>query len=634
MRKIVSFNRKISLLTLLLCMGVGCTNDTIVDSPYGDPLDFLNLFTASIEEMDAGGLSVIWTEEDQLGVFAGASDNKCFVVKENMNSSAVFQPEDELSIDGPIARIHAYYPYSTSAALSEGQLMLSLPTLQPYSDGGPSIGIVPLVGTGTTRSILFKQVCGAIKLRLADVEFGSVRKVTVTALDQQPLAGKIIVDFNYDVDGAPSTSMSQASEESIVVDCGDEGVEITSKGKDFYFVVPPATYGPLVFFIENTDGETFENRTQEPLVVKPGQIADAGLARVYIEEPFYGKANCIQHDIPGTYTFDVSPYFTTDSYGYAYEFNTNNELVLATSADLLWQSAESMITDIALSEDRKSLTFTAAKTGNALVAIYDAQGEILWSFHLWIAPMESVLYPNGYYVLDRNLGAMNNIPGDHGCWGLYYQWGRKDPLPELEKNTEKKQMFAVTYFDKNNQPFELEGEPSQEGVDQYWATKHPTSFIARAGSTLDWVWECGNNRLWGNPEGYNHPDIATLNKSIYDPCPEGYMVAPVDIWSANGVENGSFANNPYDKTNEGRTLTLNGINQWYPGASYYHNNYPTNKVNLNIVGRTWTSAPVQADASKAYGIVWGNTEKATYPEWSCPRAYGFNVRCVKVVKGQ
>lgn len=129
MRRIASFNMKISLLTLLLCLGVGCTNDTIVDSPYGDPLDFLNLFTASIEEMDAGGLSVIWTEEDQLGVFAGASDNKCFVVKENMNSSAVFQPEDELSIDGPIARIHAYYPYSTSAAMSEGQLMLSLPTL-------------------------------------------------------------------------------------------------------------------------------------------------------------------------------------------------------------------------------------------------------------------------------------------------------------------------------------------------------------------------------------------------------------------------------------------------------------------------------------------------------------------------
>ena len=112
------------------------------------------------------------------------------------------------------------------------------------------------------------------------------------------------------------------------------------------------------------------------------------------------------------------------------------------------------------------------------------------------------------------------------------------------------------------------------------------------------------------------------------------MVAPVDIWSANGVEKGSWANCPYDKTNEGRTLTLNGINQWYPGASYYHNNYPTNKTNLNVVGRTWTSAPVQTDASKAYGIVWGDTEKATYPEWNCPRAYGFSVRCVKVVNGQ
>ena len=630
MKRTVYF--KILLLTVFT--SAGCTNDTFVDSPYSEPLDFLNMFTASIEDSGSEAIPVTWAENNRIGVFAGESDNKCFVVKENMNSSAVFSPEDETSIDGPISRIYAYYPYSESSVLADGKLTASLPATQTYNDGGPSSEATMLVGTGTTRSVVFKQVNGAVKLNLSSSEFGTVKKITVSSRDKQPLAGQIVVDLNYDVYGEPSVAVSGEAATSIVLDCGD-GVEIPTSGKDFYFVVPPASYDGLVFTIENTDRETFESRPEGTLTVNRGQIADAGLARVYIEEHFYGKANCIRHDEPGTYTFDVSPYYTTDSYGYAYEFNTADEPVYAASADLLWQSVESMISSISLSEDKKSLTFTADKTGNALIAIYGSDGEILWSYHIWIAPVESVVYPNGYEVFDRNLGAINNTKGDHGSWGLYYQWGRKDPLPELEKKEDGNKILSVTYFDKDNQPFDLPVEASKEGVDQYWATKHPTTFLTRVGSTSDWVWETGNNRLWGNPEGYNHPDIATLHKSVYDPCPEGWMVAPVDLWSANGVVDQSSENNPYDRNNEGRTLTTNGINQWYPSASYYHSNYPTNNpANTLILGRYWTSSPTSNDSSKALGIIWDTKANSTRTEWACPRAYGFSVRCVKVVSEQ
>ena len=627
MKRSVYFN----ILLLTVFTSAGCTNDTFVDSPYSEPLDFLNMFTASIEDGGSEAIPVIWAETNRIGVFAGESDNKCFVVKENMNSSAVFSPEDEVSIDGPISRIYAYYPYSESSILADGKLTVSLPATQTYNDGGPSPETTMLVGTGTTRSVVFKQVYGAVKLKLSSSEFGTVKKITVSSLDNQPLAGQTVVDLNYDVYGGPSVTVSGEAATSIVLDCGD-GVEIPTSGKDFYFVVPPASYDELMFTIENTEGETFESRPGGTLTVNRGQIADAGLARVYIEEHFYGKANCIRHDEPGTYTFDVSPYYTTDSYGYAYEFNEKDEPVYAASADLLWQSVESMISGISLSDDKKSLTFTANRTGNALIAIYDAEGEILWSYHIWIAPVESVVYPNGYEVHDRNLGAINNTKGDHGSWGLYYQWGRKDPLPELEKRDDENKILSATYFDKDNQPFEFPVEASKEGVDQYWTTKHPTTFLTRVGSASDWVWETGNNRLWGNPEGYNHPNIATLHKSVYDPCPEGWMVAPVDLWTANGVEGKSFENNPYDKANEGRTLTTDGINQWYPAASYYHSNYPTgNPAKTNPLGRYWTSSPTSDDSSRALGIIWGTTASSTNPEWACPKAYGFSVRCVKVV---
>lgn len=431
--KTIQFSIKTSVAALLLTTGVGCTYDVTVDHPYEGPIDFLQLFTGNLETVSTSPVTITWNTEDEVGIFAGETSNKCFTLRENMNSSAVFEPKDETAIAGPINRIYAYSPYDTNAEIIDNALVLNIPTTQPYQAGGTAAGMNPIVASASTRSVFFKHVCGVVKLKLANPEFGKVKKVTMTTVEDTPLSGygRVNLDFNLYED--PQFTFGDEPSKSVTVDCGDKPIQITMGGSFFHFVVAPGTYETLVFTIENTDGEIYESRIKEPLTVKRGQIADAGLARVYIEEFFYGKANCIQHAEPGTYTFDVSPYFTTDSYSYAYEFNTRNDLALASSADLLWQSAQSMITSLTLSDDRKSITFTAAKQGNALVAIRDAEGTILWSFHLWISPVETVLYPNGYYVLDRNLGARSNTKGEKSSWGLYYQWGRKDPMPGVDE---------------------------------------------------------------------------------------------------------------------------------------------------------------------------------------------------------
>lgn len=645
----IQISIKASVVAFLFATGVGCTYDTTVDHPYEGPIDFLHLFTGNLETASTTPIAITWNVEDEVGVFAGATSNKCFTLRENMNSSAVFEPKDETAIAGPIDRIYAYSPYNASAEIIDNALVLNIPTTQPYQAGGTAAGMNPTVASASTRSVFFKHVCGVIKLKLANPEFGMVKKVTMTTAEGAPLSGygRVNLDFNLYED--PQFSFGDEPSESVTIDCGDKPIEITMGGSFFHFVVAPGTYETLVFTIENTDGKIYESRTMEPLTVKRGQIADAGLARVYIEEFFYGKANCIQHAEPGTYTFDVSPYFTTDSYSYAYEFNTRNDLALASSADLLWQSAQSMITSLTLSEDRKSITFTAAKQGNALVAIRDAEGTILWSFHLWISPVETVLYPNGYYVLDRNLGARSNTKGEKSSWGLYYQWGRKDPMPELMKGNAT-WWASATCYKMDNSDFRIDGIATGPGVDHYYAIKHPTTFIKKAGSTnVDWIYEGGNDRLWGNPEGHSKPNIKTLKKSIYDPCPEGYMVPPMDLFSANGVTKGEITNFPAfggepaaTATNSGRTLTTSGINQWYPAARQYHNNMdlspsPTaasTRLNDHII-RLWSSAPnTTANDRAAHSFVFGMKAAATYPEHSVHRAFGYSVRCVKVMSGE
>ena len=95
-----------------------------------------------------------------------------------------------------------------------------------------------------------------------------------------------------------------------------------------------------------------------------------------------------------------------------------------------------------------------AKEGNALV-VYKVNGEIYWSWHVWVTddPSKGTNYmaydetkrlrKNGVEELipkaewgwmDRNLGAVSSSLTEEG-WnrnnGLLYQWGRKDPIPPL-----------------------------------------------------------------------------------------------------------------------------------------------------------------------------------------------------------
>ena len=79
--------------------------------------------------------------------------------------------------------------------------------------------------------------------------------------------------------------------------------------------------------------------------------------------------------------------------------------------------------------------------GNALIAAYDAGGEVLWSWNIWAVENydcdAEARQVGRYMMMDRNLGAMagreamNSSDKRAAAWALgnYYQWGRKDPFP-------------------------------------------------------------------------------------------------------------------------------------------------------------------------------------------------------------
>ena len=140
----------------------------------------------------------------------------------------------------------------------------------------------------------------------------------------------------------------------------------------------------------------------------------------------YASANCYIVNQPGWHKFPcwvmgngLSSLSTSSSplYGYTklnvscFNSSTKNykgEVISDTSAlklptenasvQLLWQSPFEMITDLYISEDNQYIYFNVDQAtiapGNAVVAIKDENGVIMWSWHLWISPWTHVIYPN------------------------------------------------------------------------------------------------------------------------------------------------------------------------------------------------------------------------------------------------
>lgn len=102
------------------------------------------------------------------------------------------------------------------------------------------------------------------------------------------------------------------------------------------------------------------------------------------------------------------------------------------SAALLWQDAPALLSDVRLEEGR--VHFTAGEgQGNVLIAVRDADGRILWSWHIWVTDYDPSLQApklNGLSWMTRNLGALSDDYDETGsAKGFVYQWGRKDPFP-------------------------------------------------------------------------------------------------------------------------------------------------------------------------------------------------------------
>ena len=269
-------------------------------------------------------------------------------------------------------------------------------------------------------------------------------------------------------------------------------------------------------------------------------------------------------------------------------------------------------------------TADAFKEGNAVIAAKDADGTILWSWHIWFTdqPQGQVYYNNAGTMMDRNLGATSATPGDVGALGLLYQWGRKDPfLGSSSISSSTRAKSTITW------PSAVSSDSSNGTI--AYATSHPTTFITYNSSNEDWYYtgdSSTDNTRWTTSEA---------TKSIYDPCPAGWRVpdgGSDGVWSKSIGSSSSF-DYTYDNTNEGMNFSGKfGADQtiWYPASGCrYGGGGGLDYVGTN--GLCWSASPSNYSASGAYHL-YIYSGRDVRPSSGDYRADGQSVRCLQESK--
>ena len=330
-------------------------------------------------------------------------------------------------------------------------------------------------------------------------------------------------------------------------------------------------------------------------------------------------ANCYIVSQAGTYSFPTVKGNSTESVGQV------------ASANVLWESFGTSTTpsvgDLikSVSYQNGTITYTTAdifKEGNAVIAAKDANGTILWSWHIWLTdePQGQEYYNSAGIMMDRNLGATSATPGEVGALGLLYQWGRKDPFlgsSSIHYETMADAKSTISW------PSAVSSDSSTGTIS--YATSHPTTFITYNSNNYDWYYtgdSSTDNTRWTTSES---------NKSIYDPCPAGWRVhdgGDNGVWSkAKGSS--SYFSHTYNGSNEGMNFSGkfgSASTIWYP-ASGSRSNRGGSLSLVGYYGYCWSASP---SGSYAYGLCFNNSGYV-YPSSDHYRASGLSVRCLQVI---
>lgn len=386
-----------------------------------------------------------------------------------------------------------------------------------------------------------------------------------------------------------------------------------------------------------------------PPPVTPPEVTAPEFTQNAIDLSKDATANCYILKPSAAYSFSVSS-----------KGNSSTELIQGgTGLKLVWQDKKSLVKELYYgAEDNTAYVLVGEDSGNALLAVCDDAGEILWSWHLWVTDYDPAasLYstaPNAsgttWSFMDRNLGALSTSREGFDSHGLFYQWGRKDPFPG-----------AATYTEMNaDYSYSKDGEPELYDIDnnvlptilskvQYYgdiakSISNPDVFYAMTYRNTGVLDEYGEEIVENVPKSGDWTDQSdddfwggiSMKKTIYDPCPPGYKVPVCDADGNTPYDWMVYADMTWDNDNFG----ADQYGQWYPatGTRVYASGgldfTDPSVVGYSYAGMWIGTAGKAADDIITYPTLYGQymmivDGKRTYKVQKDKRSQGMSLRCV------
>ena len=480
---------------------------------------------------------------------------------------------------GTVVRVAGYNPFDFSVVVNNEEKIIEITPLTPGAAAQLLIVADSGIGLVSTATLLVEPE----GLKVVDIPFSET------------------IDYMAEGEGATVTAhiVSNVNPEVKPV---DEWIHLVD--------VKATAYTVTLSLDDNTTGEV---RTGMVNILKKGteevlQTIIIGQLAAEIEE---GPANLSKKESANSYLV-----YAPGEYKFkAVKGNSAESVGTVASVEILWETvntgiapeANSVIAAVGFKDD--FVTFSTPETlvpGNALIAAKDANGVILWSWHIWIPATEIVNSTYGDIVsvpmMDRDLGALvapdaSEAPNGRTI-GFLYQWGRKDPFPAIADIS-------------SSTPFATNGTISLTSEKQNFTVaetiQNPTVYVVTGGDS---------NKTWMTTEEMGS-EYWAAEKAIYDPCPPGYIVpsreASGPLWKGEA------------------TCTVDETNKWVKAGNTEVALFPVSgyldQGSITKVGSRsyhWTSVQ-SADKNIAY-MLYANGSSVTVEVQRMSR--GGNVRCV------
>lgn len=407
-----------------------------------------------------------------------------------------------------------------------------------------------------------------------------------------------------------------------------------------------------------TGAATVQNTANSYLISAPG----------YYRIPLvYGNAIKNGSDNPGSYkTSHSGTYILTNFKDHANHditspyINVQNGSDPATQASIVWTDQSGIVDGLSVTNAGANsfvnfhVPADKIKNGNAVIAVKNASGTVMWSWHLWFdhdnvlattpvvnhqghtynftnqtlgfayrkwggstydkARVARVIVEQtianggvkqrGYIDITQNPGNVKEISS------TMYQFGRKDAMPGVRTVSD--------------------GSFTQNGSDHMSiqnGIQHP-----------EIIYTCRESWFEAPPTGYSYYNLWSMEnttkgrndnavtKTIYDPCPAGFKMPASNAFTGfttNGQNKGT--KNVSGAWDMGWNFKGTGTNTVYFPASGYRNGHDGF---LTIAGRSgyyWSAGPGKSDGG---GCCLQFGDRRVYPQYGRDLPHGFSVRPV------